>query len=495
MSFSLSRWFGLSGCSLGAAAFVLPISFACAEEERELVIQAVVVEEKGEKEEDDKEEKEDGGDDEKLPISHAFAQELAIRAILADEKEEKEEREDKEEKDDDDDDEKRPAYWIGIGLEGDGGTLKIADVYPESPALKAGLKSGDILLAVNGSALKNLEQLVDSVQDSKGKTLKVKFTREGKEQVTEVKPAKRPGAVAIVERDEKGEKEKKGEKKEGNREASKPGQPGIGWRIVGDPQKPGSGSSGGSGAMQFHLVPQGAPATPQAGGGSAFPPGVPWAQAGNSPGMVRMAMAAPQSPLPDDMEVSISKKGNKPAVVVAKQGDKLWKTTENELGMLPPPAQAYASRLLGKDVIRARMPAGGNPGMMLGMSGGMGTSGMPGMGGMPGMPAMGMGGTGAGPAREIRRMELRLNKDGTIQSAEGTKNNPQVKVLPGGGIQVEIREGNEGKEEKKPEGKAEKGDSDRASRVRGLEEQRERLQGLLNKLREEVKEREAKEKK
>ena len=94
----------------------------------------------------------------------------------------------------------------------------------------------------------------------------------------------------------------------------------------------------------------------------------------------------------------------------------------------------------------------------------------------------------------MQRFELRLGEDGTIQGVEGAKNTPQVKVLPGGGIQVEIREGNEGKEEKKSEGKAEKGDSDRASRVRVLEEQRERLQGLLNKLREEVKEREAKEK-
>ena len=39
------------------------------------------------------------------------------------------------------------------------------------------------------------------------------------------------------------------------------------------------------------------------------------------------------------------------------RGTKLWKTTENELGMLPPAAQAYAARILGQDMLRARMPA------------------------------------------------------------------------------------------------------------------------------------------
>jgi hypothetical protein len=42
------------------------------------------------------------------------------------------------------------------------------------------------------------------------------------------------------------------------------------------------------------------------------------------------------------MEVKISKKGNEPAVIKVKQGDKSWKTTEKEMGMLPGPAQAYA---------------------------------------------------------------------------------------------------------------------------------------------------------
>lgn len=436
MPVSLSRLLGFTGSSLGAVAFALPLTSSFAQEEREIVIQRIVLEEKGEK----------GG---------------------------KEEQDD----DDDDDDEKQPAYWIGVALEGSEGaeSLRISAVLPDSPALKAGLKAGDTLVAVGDKKLQELEQLVDLIEDSKGKTLKVKVSRDGKEQVLEVTPGKRPKNLATEEREEREEKERKeekGEQKESNRYVPQPGQPGTAWRKIEVAPKPGSAPHAGSGTMHLYTLPETGPGSaPPAG--SAFPPGASWGPPGGNPGMARMTMALQHAPLPDDMEVAIYKKGNKPAVVTVKQGDKFWKTTENELGMLPPPAQAYAARLLGQDVIRARVPAGGNPGMM------------------PGAPH---GKTGVVPMREMRQIELRLTKEGKLEATEGGKNAPQVKVLPGGGIQVEIHEGDEEKEGKKSEGKGEKEDPDRAHRLRALEEQRERLQGLLNKLREDVKARESKEK-
>ena len=78
MSFSLSRFLGFTGSSLGAVAFALPLTSSFAQEEREIVIQRIVLEEKGEKGE----------------------------------------KEEQEDDDDDDDDEKQPAYWIGVALEG-----------------------------------------------------------------------------------------------------------------------------------------------------------------------------------------------------------------------------------------------------------------------------------------------------------------------------------------------------------------------------------------
>lgn len=436
MSFSLSRFLGFTGSSLGAVAFALPLTSSFAQEEREIVIQRIVLEEKGEKGE--KEEQEDDDDD------------------------------------DDNDDEKQPAFWIGVALEGSEGaeSLKISAVLPDSPALKAGLKAGDTLVAVGDKKLRELEQLVDLIEDSQGKTLKVKVSRDGKEQVLEVTPGKRPKNLATQEREEREEKERKeekGEQKESNRYVPQPGQPGVAWRKIEVAPKPGIAPHAGSGTMHLFTLPETAPGSAP-GGGSAFPPGSPWGPRGGNPGMARMTMALQHAPLPDDMEVAIYKKGNKPAVVTVKQGDKFWKTTENELGMLPPPAQAYAARTLGKDMMRARVP---------------------GMGAMPGAP---QGKIGAAPMREMRQIELRLNKEGKLEAKDGGKHAPQVKVLPGGGIQVEIREGDEGKADKKPAGKGDKEDPDRAHRLRELEEQRERLQGLLNKLREEVKAREPKEK-
>jgi hypothetical protein len=327
-----------------------------------------------------------------------------------------------------------------------------------------------------------VEQLVHLVQDYQGQTLKVKFVRDGKEQVREVKPGKRPEAARV---EQKTEVKGKVEKAEINRYEVTPVQPGIRWRTLEVAPKAGAGPQGGSGTMQLYTIPNAVPGSAPTGG-SAYPPAT-----SAQPMMARLTMALPAAQLPDDMEVTISRKGNKPAVVVAKQGDKLWKTTENELGMLPPAAQAYAAKMLDKDVLRTRVRGGAT-----GMGGGMG---MPGMSGMPGMPGMaGMPGLpgipGASSARrEVRTIELRLDKDGKVEAVQ-SKNSPDVKVLPGGGFQIEIRDEAEGKEGKK-EGKSDKPaaakeDPERARRIRQLQEQAEQLRAQLNKLREEAKEKE-----
>jgi hypothetical protein len=200
-------------------------------------------------------------------------------------------------------------------------------------------------------------------------------------------------------------------------------------------------------------------------------------------------MAFPSTQLPEDMQVTISKKGNRPAVIIARQEEKLWKTTENGLDMLPPAAQAYAARLLGKDVLHGRIQSGGAPGMMPGM-GMPGMPGMEGMSGMPGMPGM-AGMSGAAPGGEKRRIELRLKKDGKVEGTE------HLKLTPEGGFQIEIREPQEkqgerkeGKETKPVEPAVEREDPGRARRIRELQAEAEKLRALLDQLRDEVKEKE-----
>ena len=102
------------------------------------------------------------------------------------------------------------------------------------------------------------------------------------------------------------------------------------------------------------------------------------------------------------------------------------------------------------------------------------------MGEIPGMPGMAPG----------RPIEIRVGKGGKMEAIQDGKPAPNVKVLPGGGIQVEIREKEENKEGNSEKLGAEKEDTDKARRIRQLQEQAEQLRALLNKLREQVKEQE-----
>lgn len=346
----------------------------------------------------------------------------------------------------DDGDDQKPVelnYWIGLagGIVNNG--LKIEQVFDNSPAAEAGLKVEDIILTVSDKKLTEIEQLVDLVQDSGGKPLTLKILRGGKEQEIVVKPAQRPANFGGTEKEDEGKKDEANRYRAARPRAPKPSPPVAAPRSV-DPR-----------------------------GVSGFPSG----PAPGQPGIARMSMSPPSDPLPDDMQVTISKKGNRPAVITATQGEKLWKTTENDMSMLPAAAQAYAARLLGKDPLRGGASAGGMPGMMPGMGGGMGMPGMPGMGGMPGMEGM--------RGSQIRRIELRQNRDGQIEAVQDGKSVPGIKVVPGeGGLRVKIREQGEKKEFEK--GEPRDADIDRARRIRALQQEAERLRDLLEQLRKEA---------
>ena len=84
------------------------------------------------------------------------------------------------------------SYWIGIAMTTD--DMTITGVYPESPALKAGLKQGDRLLSVGEKELQGPQNLSDLIERSKGESLNVTILRDGKELVVKVTPAKWPTA-------------------------------------------------------------------------------------------------------------------------------------------------------------------------------------------------------------------------------------------------------------------------------------------------------------
>jgi hypothetical protein len=105
-----------------------------------------------------------------------------------------------------------PKYWIGLlgGTIGPDHPLRahidipehqgllVANVMPESPAAKAGLKTNDILLRANGVELNEMQNLVDLVltEGEKHGKIEVEVLRRGQRETVYVTPEERPADVA-----------------------------------------------------------------------------------------------------------------------------------------------------------------------------------------------------------------------------------------------------------------------------------------------------------
>ena len=232
------------------------------------------------------------------------------------------------------------GYWIGVAchpvsrelrdklkLEPNQG-LVIEEVRPESPAAKAGLKVDDVVLAAAGNKLAEVKQFAQAVGEAKTGKLKLQILRGGERQEIEVQPAPRAAEDRfIVITDDEPNKDDESAKQRQRKEPA--------------PEK----NAEASGQIELRLAP-GLPGAP--------PVAVPFAA---------RSAGKPWQLLPDDMKVIIEKQGAQPATIIVEQGDKVWKTTERELEMLPPNAHRYARRLLaGADGMRARATIAGEAG-------------------------------------------------------------------------------------------------------------------------------------
>ncbi len=61
-------------------------------------------------------------------------------------------------------------------------SLQILEVLPDLPAQQAGLEIGDTILAVNGQAVNQIEQMKQLLQDKSGQTVELQIKRHGEEQ-------------------------------------------------------------------------------------------------------------------------------------------------------------------------------------------------------------------------------------------------------------------------------------------------------------------------
>ncbi|MES2775388.1 MAG: PDZ domain-containing protein [Bacteroidota bacterium] len=86
----------------------------------------------------------------------------------------------------------KPKYGISIADNEDGDGVKITDVKEESNAAKAGIKEGDLVTEVNGSKVKNTDELKKQLADSKDKTdIAMKIMRNGSSQNITMKVPKK----------------------------------------------------------------------------------------------------------------------------------------------------------------------------------------------------------------------------------------------------------------------------------------------------------------
>ena len=81
----------------------------------------------------------------------------------------------------------RERGWLGIVMDEGGGKVRIREVLTGSPAERAGLKDGDVLLLVNGVAVRSARETVQAIaRHAAGSPVTIKTSRAGKDTTSRI---------------------------------------------------------------------------------------------------------------------------------------------------------------------------------------------------------------------------------------------------------------------------------------------------------------------
>lgn len=109
----------------------------------------------------------------------------------------------------------RPVLGVNLADPGEGGGVHLESVMPESPAERAGLQAGDLVLKINGDVVNNARELIRAVGEFKvGDELSITYKREDKEDKVKVKLARWGDLMGEPERRERsrrGPRQERGE--------------------------------------------------------------------------------------------------------------------------------------------------------------------------------------------------------------------------------------------------------------------------------------------
>jgi hypothetical protein len=205
-------------------------------------------------------------------------------------------------------------YWIGLACDSEGMSdvlraqlgidegvgLAVHEVVDDSPAQKAGFQANDVLLAVGDKKVSTLAELIKAVDAANETEISVDIVRKGEKMTLKVTPARRPA-----------------EQLEAMKAAEKMRE------------------------QDFQGLFQGALPEGQEGGRLML----------TRPGVVVERALGLGGELPDDLSVTITKKGDGKAEITVEQGDKKWEVDEDELKELPDeirgPVEKYLGRMRG----------------------------------------------------------------------------------------------------------------------------------------------------
>jgi hypothetical protein len=204
------------------------------------------------------------------------------------------------------------SHWIGVlcrpadevlrsHLKLDHG-LVVDRVVPTSPAAKAGIQQHDVLLSFGGHELKTVIELVDAVKAADGGETEIKLIREGQGLSIKVTPAKRPG--------------------EGF-------DPLDGSRFDRDSIR--------------KWIEQNLPK-------ELDPEKMPFRKYRFGPGMIVPDTLRMTTKLPENLSVTITRKGDAKAEITVKRDGETWTATEDDLEPLPEDVRPHVKRLLGRGV-------------------------------------------------------------------------------------------------------------------------------------------------
>jgi hypothetical protein len=211
-------------------------------------------------------------------------------------------------------------YWIGVQINDvsqalrsqlnleEGRGVLIGEVLPESPASKAGVKQYDILLAIGYQKIGNNDDVLKTIKNAEGKELRLTLLRGGSERSLTVTPAERPNRDVVVRVPQKGEDVARWVE---NFQQFQQGIP-RGWT---DPN------------LQFNVVK----------------PGQAWVFPGQD-----WRIAQPATTLPEDLSISVTREGKRPARIKIQQKERLIETTEDKLEEIPEDLRRYVQPMLGR---------------------------------------------------------------------------------------------------------------------------------------------------